>query len=317
MTRWMRIVRGILSRVFSVMVVMVGVSFVTYGLVYLSPGSAAQVILRRKLHREPTPEEIAAFRAENGLEESFVEQYLTWLTNAIQGNLGTSYRTSEPVISLIIEHVSDTLVLAIAAITIALIVALPLGILGAIHRDTWIDYLSQTVSTFGIAVPNFIAGYALILIFSIWLQLTPVSGSGSLSHLVLPAISLAIGIIAIVSQVVRTSVLEVLEEEYVDAVRSKGLREKIVIYKHVLRNAFIPIITVIGLQFGFVLNGAVVVEVVFQRPGIGTLLVDAVFARDYPVIQGVILVTALVFVLINQLVNLAYDLLDPRMRRAS
>ncbi|RJT07592.1 ABC transporter permease [Halococcus sp. IIIV-5B] len=306
--------REILSRVFSVAVVMWGVSLVTYGLIYLSPGSPAYMVLKRQLQREPTSEEIAAFRAEKGLDGSFLEQYISWITSAVQGDLGVSYSNSEPVLAVLIEYVPDTLVLAVSAMTVALVVALPLGVLGAVHRDTWIDYASQAVSTIGVAIPNFCVGYALILVFSIWLRMTPVSGSGSLNHLVLPALTLSTGIVAVVAQVVRTSVVETLDEEYVDAIRSKGVRERIVIYKHVLRNALIPVITIIGLQLGFVLNGAVVVEVVFQRPGLGALLVDAVFARNYPVIQGVVLLTALVFVLVNQLVDLAYELLDPRMR---
>lgn len=314
MTRLTRTARSVLSRLFSVAVVMWGVSVVTYGLVYLSPGSPAHATLSRQLGRDPTAAEIAAFRAENGLDGSFLDQYRSWLANAVRGDLGTSYRSSEPVVAVLVEHVPDTLALAIAAMAVALVVALPLGVLGAVHRDTWLDSVAQTVSTLGVAVPNFCVGYALILVFSLWLRLTPVSGAGTLGHLVLPALTLGTGIVAVVAQVARTSVIAELDAEYVDAVRSTGLRERLVLYKHVLRNALVPVVTVVGLQFGFVLNGAVVVEVVFQRPGLGTLLVDAVFARNYPVIQGVVLVTALAFVSVNQLVDLAYELLDPRLR---
>lgn len=294
---------------------MAGVSLLTYGFVFLTPGDPAYTILREQRQSPPSERQVEAFRAEHGLDEPFFVQYLSWLTDAVRGDLGTSYYRSEPVTSLLIEHIPNTLELALAAMAVSLLLAVPTGVVSAVHRDTWLDRTSQFVALLGVSMPNFWLGYLLILICSLWLGLTPVSGSGTLGHLVLPAITLGTGMAAIVTRLVRTSMLEVLEAEYIDTARSKGVRERLVVYKHALRNALIPVVTIVGLQFGFVLNGAVIVEVVFQRPGLGTLLVDAIFARDYPIVQGVVLVTAFAFVLTNQLVDLAYVALDPRIDR--
>ncbi|WP_121741892.1 nickel ABC transporter permease [Natronorubrum halophilum] len=308
-------IRALLERLASVTVVMVGVSLLTYGFVFLTPGDPAYTILREQRQSPPSAAEAAAFRAEHGLDDPFLVQYLSWLTDALQGDLGTSYYRSEPVTTLLLEYLPNTLELALAATAVSLLLAVPLGVLSAVHRDTWIDRTSQIAALVGISMPNFWLGYLLILVFSLWLGLTPVSGVGTLGHLVLPAITLGTGMAAIITRLVRTSMLDVLEAEYIDTARSKGVRERLVVYKHALRNALVPVVTIVGLQFGFVLNGAVVVEVVFQRPGLGTLLVDAVFARDYPIIQGIVLVTALTFVVTNQLVDLAYVALDPRIDR--
>ena len=195
-----------------------------------------------------------------------------------------------------LEYLPNTLELALAAVAVSLVLAVPTGVASAVHRDTWIDRTSQLVALTGISMPNFWLGYLLILVCSL-----------------LPAITLGTGMAAVVTRLVRTSMLEVLDAEYVDTARSKGVRERLVVYKHALRNALIPVVTIVGLQFGFVLNGAVIVEVVFQRPGLGTLLVDSIFIRDYPIVQGIVLVTAVAFVVTNQLVDLAYVALDPRI----
>ncbi|WP_049921264.1 nickel ABC transporter permease [Halopiger djelfimassiliensis] len=305
--------RTLLSRLGSLSIVMGGVSLLTYGFVFLTPGDPAYTILREQRQRPPSEQELRAFRAEHGLDEPFVVQYLSWLSDVLRGDLGTSYYRSEPVTSLLLEHLPNTLELALAAMTVSLLLAVPTGVLSAVHRDTWIDRTCQFVALLGVSVPNFWLGYLLILCCSLWLGLTPVSGAGTLGHLVLPALTLGTGMAAVVTRLVRTSMLEVLEADYVDTARSKGVRKRLVVYKHALRNALVPVVTIVGLQFGFVLNGAVVVEVVFQRPGLGTLLVDAVFARDYPIVQGVVLVTAFTFVVTNQLVDLAYVALDPRL----
>ncbi|THE65896.1 ABC transporter permease [Salinadaptatus halalkaliphilus] len=307
--------RPLLARLGSLSAVLVGVSMVTYGFVFLTPGDPAYTILREQRQSPPSESEVAAFRAEHGLDEPFLVQYSAWLTDALRGDLGMSYYQSEPVTSLVLAHLPNTLELALAATVVSLLLAVPTGVISAVHRDTWIDRTSQLVALLGVSMPNFWLGYLLILVVSLWLGLTPVGGAGTLAHLVLPAITLGTGMAAIVTRLVRASMLEVLEEAYVDTARSKGVRERLVVYKHALRNALIPVVTIVGLQFGFIINGAVVVEGVFQRPGLGTLLVDAVFARDYPIVQGVVLVTAVAFVLTNQLVDLAYVALDPRVDR--
>ncbi|WP_459889871.1 nickel ABC transporter permease [Halostagnicola bangensis] len=306
-------IRALLSRIGSMSVVLVGVSLITYAFVFLTPGDPAYTILREQQQGPPSDAQVEAFRAEQGLDEPFVVQYVSWLGDAVQGDLGTSYYRSEPVTSLLLEYLPNTLELALAAVAVSLLLAIPTGVASAVHRDTWIDRTSQIVALTGISMPNFWLGYLLILVCSLWLGLTPVSGAGTLGHLVLPAITLGTGMAAVVTRLVRTSMLEVLDAEYVDTARSKGVRERLVVYKHALRNALIPVVTIVGLQFGFILNGAVIVEVVFQRPGLGTLLVDSIFIRDYPIVQGVVLVTAVAFVVTNQLVDLAYVALDPRI----
>lgn len=291
------------------------VSLVTYGLIYLTPGDPAHTILHERRGSPPSESEVAAFRSEHELDEPFIIQYVSWLTDIFRGDLGTSYTSSESVTVLLLQHLPNTIELAIAAMVVSLVISIPVGVISAVHRDTWIDRTSQFAALLGVSMPNFWLGYLLILFFSLYLGLTPTAGSGTLAHLILPAITLGTGLAAIVTRLVRTSMVDVLDADYVDTARSKGVRDRLVVYKHALRNALIPVITIVGLQFGFILNGAVVVEVVFQRPGLGTLLVDAVFARDYPVVQGVVLVTALAFVITNQLVDLAYVALDPRIDR--
>ncbi|SFS80709.1 nickel ABC transporter permease [Halostagnicola kamekurae] len=310
-------IRALFRRLGSFAVVLAGVSFLTYGLVFLTPGDPASTILREQRQSPPSSAATEAFRAEHGLDEPFVTQYVSWLTDAVRGDLGTSYARSEPVSSLLIEYLPNTLELALAAIGISLLLAVPTGVVSAVYHDTWIDRTGQLVATLGVSMPNFWLGYLLILVCSLRLGLTPVSGAGTIDHLVLPAITLGTATAAVLTRLVRASMLEALEAEYVDTARSKGVRERVVVTKHALRNALVPVLALVGLQFGFVLNGAVVVEVVFQRPGLGTLLVDAVFARDVPVIQGVVLVTATAFVAINQLVDLASLALDPRLEPTS
>ncbi|EMA45136.1 nickel ABC transporter permease [Halobiforma nitratireducens] len=290
-----------------------GVSVVTYALIFLTPGDPAAVILRQQLDRQPSSEEIAAFRAEKGLDDPIPIQYVDWLTDAARGDLGTSYYSDASVSSLILEAVPFTLELAVASLVVALAIAVPTGVLSAVHRGTPIDYVSQVGALAGVSMPNFWLGYLLILVFGLVLGVTPIAGAGSYSHLILPALTLGTGMAAVLTRLIRTSMLDVLEAEYVDAARSKGLRERIVVYKHALRNALVPVVTILGLQLGTLLNGAVVVEIVFQRPGIGTLLVDAVFDRNYPVVQGIALGTAVVFVVTNLIVDLLYHYLDPRV----
>jgi len=243
-----------------------------------------------------------------------VVQYVDWLIGVLQGDLGNSYLSGRPVVELLAEALPPTLQLSTAALVVALVVAVPAGVLSAVHQGEWIDTLSQLAALIGVSMPNFWLGYLLIIVFSLQLSLFPVAGSGGLSHLVLPAVALGTGMTAIITRLVRMSLLEVLDEPYVKTARSKGLSERIVVYKHALRNALIPVVTVVGLQFGFLLSGAVVVEIVFQRPGLGVLLVDAVFARDYPVVQGAVLLIAVLFVLTNTLVDLTYQYLDPRIQ---
>ncbi len=304
----------LLYRLSTAISVLFGASVLTFGLVYLTPGDPAVTILTEREDAHPTPEAVEAFREAEGLNDPLPVQYLDWIVEVSKGNLGESYYSSQSVATLLIDHAPATLELAAASMIVALCVAIPAGILSAVHRGKPIDIASQLTALVGVSMPNFWLGYLLIIIFSLYLGLFPVSGSGTIAQLVLPAITLGTGMAAIITRLVRTSMLEELESEYVTAARAKGLRERLVLYKHVLRNALIPVVTIVGLQFGYVLNGALVVEIVFQRPGLGMLLVEAVFARNYPVVQGVVLVTAVIFVVTNFLVDLSYYRLDPRIR---
>ena len=304
----------LLYRTTTSLVVLVGVSCLTFALTFLTPGDPAETILRQQYGQTPPPDVVDAFRENHGLDEPFVVQYLDWLSNILRGDFGTSYYSDREVISLLAEALPPTVELAVAAMVVALVIAVPAGVLSAVHQGAWIDNLCQFSALAGISMPNFWLGYLLIIVFSLKLSLFPVAGSGGISYLVLPAITLGTGMSAIIMRLVRMSLLEVLEEPYVDMARSKGLNERIVIYKHALRNALIPVVTIVGLQFGFMLNGAVVVEIVFQRPGLGMLLVDAIFVRDYPVVQGAVLVISVLFVVTNALVDFSYQYLDPRIQ---
>lgn len=303
----------LVSRLATSVVVLFGVSLVTYGLVFLTPGDPARTILTQQLERQPSQNEVDAFRAEQGFDEPIPIQYLGWLSDAVRGDLGTSYYTDTAVTTLVLEALPATLELAAASMVVALALAIPTGVLSAVNRGTTVDYASQIGALIGVSMPNFWLGYLLIMVFALVLGVLPVAGAGSFAQLVLPAITLGTGMAAVVTRLVRTSMLEVLEEPYVDTARSKGLRERIVVYKHALRNALVPVVTIVGLQFGSLLNGAVVVEIVFQRPGLGMLLVDAVFDRNYPVVQGIALFTGVVFVATNLLVDVTYRYLDPRV----
>ncbi|WP_049899408.1 nickel ABC transporter permease [Natrinema sp. J7-1] len=302
------------SRLATSLAVTFGVSVVTYGLIFLTPGDPAEIILSQQLNRQPSAAEIEAFRAEHGLNDPVPVQYLHWLTDVFRGDLGSSYYSDTSVSTLIVEAGPLTLELALAAMLVALAISVPAGVVSAVHRGSPIDYASQLGALLGVSMPNFWLAYLLILLFPLKLGVLPVAGAGSFGHLVLPAITLGTGMAAVVTRLIRSSMLEVLDEAYVDTARAKGLRERIVVYKHALRNALVPVVTILGLQLGTLLNGAGVVEIIFQRPGLGSLLVDAVFERNYPVVQGVTLVTAIVFVATNLLVDLTYRYLDPRVQ---
>ncbi len=303
----------LLRRLGSSVLVLFAVSLGTYAMVYLTPGDPAETILREQLQSQPSDEQIAQFRAENGLDEPFHVQYVNWQTDVLTGDLGQSYFYDRTVGELIWARLPATVELAGAALLVAVLISVPAGIISAVHRGTTPDYASQAGALLGVSMPNFWLGYLLIIGIALPVSAIPTSGDGSLAHLLLPALTLGTGMAAIMTRLLRASLLETLDEAYVRTARAKGLRERTVIYRHALRSALIPLITVVGLQFAYLLNGAVIVEVVFNRPGIGALLVDAIFARDYPVVQGVVLLTAVLFVCTNVLVDLSYRYLDPRI----
>lgn len=304
----------LIRRSATVLLVLFGVSVLTFGLMFVTPGDPAETIMRQQMGgQSPSEEAIQEFRQEHGLDDPIPVQYVNWLADVLTGDLRESYFQDTKVSTMILDRAIPTLELAVAGIAVGVLISIPAGIISAIHQGQPPDYLSQLGALLGISMPNFWLGYLLIIVFSIQLDMFPVAGVGGLDHLVLPAITLGTGMAAIITRLMRSSMLEVLDEEYIQTAHSKGLRERIVVYKHALRNALIPVVTIIGLQLGYVLNGAVVVEIVFQRPGLGNLLIQSIFSRDYPVVQGVVLVIGVIFVFTNFAVDIAYRLIDPRI----
>ena len=295
-------------------VVMLGVSLISFSLVFFAPGNPAVAIIGAEIGEEPAIEEIEFFFQEHGLNAPLFTQCVQWLYMITHGDLGTSFRTEEPVLVEFIDRFPATFELAIAAMFIAILISVPLGILSAMKQNTVLDHGSRFVALWGVSMPNFWLGLLLILFFSVKLDWFPCFGYGSIEYLILPAITLGTGMTASLMRLMRASMLEVLRQDYVRTARAKGLRETVVIWKHGFKNALIPVVTVMGMQVGHLLAGAVIVETIFAWPGVGKFLVDAIYARDYPVIQGFILVIALFFVLSNLAVDILYTYLDPRIR---
>lgn len=308
----------ILQRLLSLIPVILIVAIVVFFLIHLTPGDPASAILGP----EAPPEEIAKLRAELGLDQPLYEQFIHWFGNVIQGDLGTSIFLKVPVLQAFMEHLGPTLSLAILAQIFSILIAVPFGIIAATRKGTLIDRFFMVFALLGISIPSFLLGLLMILLFAVKLQWLPVAGYrpidvGVIDHfrfLILPAITLGSIQAALLARMTRSSMLDVLNMNFIKTARSKGLKRQVVIYKHALRNAFIPILTVIGQSFGTLIAGAVVVEVVFNLPGIGQLIVNSIERRDYVVIQGTILLIAGTYVLINLLVDLLYGVVDPRIR---
>jgi ABC-type dipeptide/oligopeptide/nickel transport system permease component len=291
--------------------VILGVSVVVFSIVHLLPGDPVLAILSGA---NATPEQVAELRAQLRLEDPLLVQYLRFLGRAARGDFGRSIFSKRPVIDEIADQLPSTLQLAGTAILIAAVVGLALGIAAAVRYNTWVDRLAMLVALGGVSMPSFWLGLVLILVFSLQLGWLPATGHGGLSRLVLPAATIGLNYSAVIARLVRSSLLEVLGNNYISTARAKGLSESPVVLKHALGNALIPVTTIIGVQLGNLLAGTIVVETVFSRQGMGRLAVTAVLDKDYPLIQGVVLVSALGYVLVNLLVDLTYSVLDPRIR---
>jgi ABC-type dipeptide/oligopeptide/nickel transport system permease component len=261
-----------------------------------------------------TPEQIEALREELGLNKPIYVQYGLFLKGALQGDLGRSVQFKQPVMSVIMERLPSTAQLTAAAMLFAIVIGVGLGILAAIKQNTWIDSLSMVLSVTGLTMPIFYIGLVLILFFSVKLHWFPIVGGSTLQRLVLPALTLGFVSSGIIARLVRSSLLEVLRQDHIVTARAKGLRERTVIYRHAMKNMMIPVLTIIGLQIGGMLSGAVITETVFNRPGLGRLVVQAILWKDFPLAQGTILFTATVYLLINLLVDVSFVWLDPRVR---
>ena len=287
----------------------VGVSLVVFGLVHLSGDPVLLMV-----SSDAPADVIATTRHELGFDRPLHAQFVNYVTRAARGDLGISLRSSLPVAALIRERLPATVELTVAALLIAVAIAIPAGIVSAVKRGSAVDRLAMVGAVAGQAVPIFWLALLLITFFGVYLRWLPVFGRGSLAHLVLPAVSLSTVILGRLARLVRSSMLEVLGQDYVRTARAKGVGEGRVLAGHALKNAAIPIVTLLGLQFAQLLGGAVVTETIFAWPGIGRLVVEAIFNRDFPVVQGVVLVVSLIFVAVNLLVDLAYAALDPRIR---
>jgi len=303
-------IRFLVRRLLLTIPVLVGIGTLVFLLIHLVPGDPVQTMLGESA----SASDVAALRTRLGMDRPLYVQYASFMKGAATGNLGTSLRTSQPVAALLAERMPATFELAVAAMFFAVLVALPLGILAASRSGTAVDHLATMAALAGISVPNFWLGPLLAIVFSIELGWLPVSGRGTLANLVLPAITLGAPLAAILARMTRASVVEELGELYILAARARGVSRVRAVLKHALRNSLIPIVTVVGLQFGSVLTGAVITETIFAWPGIGRLLVQSISARDYPAVQGCILLIAVVYVGANLLVDVAYGWLDPRIR---
>jgi len=298
--------------------VVLAVSSLTFFLLSVMPGDTAVTIIQKVFvgdpEYNPSQMEIEATKKMFNLADPLWVQYLRWLDQARRGDFGTSYKSGRSVANEILTRLPATVMLATVATAISLLVAIPLGVLSAVRQNSGADYAIMAFSTFFIAMPGFWLGLILILVFSLKLDLLPVAGYGGFKHLVLPAVTLGAGMTAVAARLARTSMLEVLRLDYVRTARAKGLAEKTILYRHVLKNALIPVVTLAGLQLGHLLGGAVIIETIFAWPGIGKLLVDSIEARDIPVIQAGAVFMAVMFSLVNLLVDLSYRFLDPRVR---
>jgi peptide/nickel transport system permease protein len=302
--------RYLIRRLLLTIPVILGVATLVFALIHLVPGDPALAMLG-----EAAPQaEVLKLRHALGLDQPLLTQYRTYMTGLARGNLGTSFRYNAPVTAQIRDKFPNTATLAVAAMLFAILFAIPLGIVAAVFRGTAIDHAAMTIALIGISMPNFWLGPLLAIVFSVRLGWLPVSGTGGLSHLILPAVTLGAALSAILARMTRASLLEELRELYVLAARARGVSGVRAVVRHAFRNSLIPIVTIIGLQFGAVLTGTIITETIFAWPGIGRLLIQAISFRDYPLVQGCILFISITYVAMNLLTDLTYGFLDPRIR---
>ncbi|HEY9020287.1 MAG: ABC transporter permease [Paracoccaceae bacterium] len=308
----------IIRRILAIFPVMLIVAIFVFLLLRLTPGDPAAIIAGDMA----TPEQLERIREAMGLNQPIHTQFITWMGRLLQGDLGTSLISGTPVTTMVGQRIFPTINLALLTIAIAVAIAVPMGVLAAWRHRSWVDYAVMSFSVLGFSVPVFVIGYIFILVFSIVLGWLPVQGYAApadgfgefLYRAILPALTLATIYIALIARMTRASMLEVLGEDYIRTARAKGVKESRVLFRHALRNAAVPILTVIGTGFALLISGVVVTESVFNIPGIGRLTVDAILARDYPVIQAMILITSATYVVVNLIIDISYTVFDPRIR---
>jgi len=313
----MRVTQYIVKRLLSTIPVLLVVSVFVFLLVHLAPGDPAITILGP----DATVEQIEQLRVELGLDAPLYQQYVSWMSGVLKGDMGESVFAKRPVLDLILQHLGPSFSLAVLSLAVAILIAVPLGILAARKRGSLADQMFMSLSVLGISVPHFVLGLLLISLFTVRLGWLPIGykppSSGLLVHLqylLMPAITLGVGLAALIARMTRASMIETLSMHFIKTAKAKGLRERAVVYKHALRHAFIPVLTVIGQSFGLVLSGALVAETIFNIPGMGQLIFNSMQRRDFLVIQGLILFVTFLYVLINLIVDLLYCVIDPRVR---
>lgn len=299
----------VLKRILWLFPIVLGVITVVFFLIHFIPGDPVDIMLGENAR----PMDKQLLHHELGLDKPLFSQYINFVKNIARGNLGESLHSKQPVLSIILKKYPATMELMLAAIIVALIISMPLGILSALKQYSFMDNTSLIISLLGISMPNFWLGPLLIILFSIQLGWLPVSGRGGISNLILPAITLGTAMAAILTRMIRSSLLDVLDEEYITTAKAKGLPYKKIILKHALKNALIPVITILGLQIGALLTGSIITEMIFAWPGLGRLTIQAIYTRDYPLVQGCVLVIAMSYVLVNLLTDMVYTFIDPRI----
>ncbi len=303
--------RYIFKRLLTALPVVFGVFTVAFVLLYLLPGDPASTMLARS---GASAQQIAQLRAELGLDDPLYIQYAKYLSSTMQGDFGRSMVSQEPVLKLLMARIPTTLELVMTALLLSVPFGALLGMIAAVHQNTWIDRLVVAFASIGVSMPSFWLGLMLILFFSVTLGWLPSFGQGSVKHLILPAAVLGFGAIGTIARTARTSMVDVLKQDYIITARAKGLAEHTTLLRHALRNALIPIVTIVGLQFGWLLSGSIIVEAVFSRQGLGLLLIDSVLEQDLPVVQGAVLLTSVLYIFLNLVVDLAYGFVDPKVR---
>lgn len=306
---------GLLKRILQIVIVLFGISFLTFGLTYMAPGDPVRAMYAAS-GTIPSEEILDQTREALGLNEPFLTQYLNWLTDCLHGDFGTSYSLNRPVAELLLARLGPTLKLSFASMILMLLVSVPLGILSAVHKGGVIDYIVRGLTFLGVSLPNFWVGLLLLYVFGVKLGVVPVVSSGQgFDRLILPAVTLAFAMMGKYTRQVRTAFLEELNQDYVTGARCRGIKESAILWRHVLPNSVLPLITMLGLSLGSLLGGTAVVEVIFSYPGLGSLAVDAITSMDYSLIQGYVLWIALIYMVLNLLVDLSYGLLDPRIKK--
>jgi peptide/nickel transport system permease protein len=299
----------LLRRLGQSVLVLLGVSFVVFFILYLT-GDPALVLLPP----DATAEDIREFRTRMGFNDPFIVQYGRFLAGALRGDFGQSVRHGEPAFHLVVERLPATFELSGAALLVALLLAIPAGVVSAVRRNTVVDYVATVVALLGQSMPTFWLGIMLILVFSVQFNVLPSSGRGDLVHLVLPALTLGLFTTARITRLTRSGMLEVLNQDYIRTARAKGVSGRPIVWKHAFKNAAIPVVTIVGIELGTLLGGSVITETIFAWPGVGRLSVQAIYNRDYPVVQAAVFLLASTFVLVNLVVDLLYTYLDPRIR---